>query len=1257
MRKFFLLFFLLIHLISFGQNCSIEVSTNIVCVGNTLLFSLKYDAGFVPVTYNWNFGPGQGTSLQSTPVHQYNNRGVFTPAVTVVFSNSSTCTVNGPPIKVMDNPKANFNITTSTVQCFKNNQLCVTDNSTVGLDNAPFKSRLFYFGDGDFDTTHPSSGSNICHNYTNPLGGLYTLVLEVTDTNNCMDRVQMNEVLTIWAKIQDIVFKTNYTVQCNKTPVLFNNTSKIPLSQVKSYKWDFGDGATATSPWTNFTHLYTQTGVFTAKLSIEDLNGCRDTFALNPAAVNLIIDSTIYLSRTASCYYANGFTIQSKNGAPSVVYWAFYKVGEPTRIDSLLNINYDSVHFDDCGLYQIRMYVKLGTCFTRTDTLVKVYGPKSVIETKMDPIGGSVQCEINDTVYFRQPPGDHSCFYQNADRYRLWDFDDPWALPCTTDTKSGINVNVNCRYSKDSIPVKHFYTPGKEGCYFPKLILKDAILGCSDTSTAALKLTQPDAGWDSTITPPRRGLHWTGNACLLSNIHFYLDETLPLCGRERAWVMQDSACPNATWIPIDTLVNWFDLTYSTTCNPQGWVTVGLIIKNGKDKNGNPCYDTAWYHHFFKLLPLEPTFSAVRINTGCGPWIIKLTMMDSIQDSLTRVLFNINNEYNIVMDYGPTDSVIPSQYITFTKPGIKRFIVQLTNTRGCDRVYSLSMYFGFMSSFQVSKETLCLSDTLNLTDGINYYFSTVPYWRDTSRANAGKEKIYWDIGDGTGFSKTGPLLKHKYNLPGNYQIRMVAVDSSGCRDTLVYPRLIKVVDVKAAIKPMSPRYLCAPQILSFVNLSKYIDSSANYGQNPYDSMKLFIWTFGDNKISSYLKNPLHDYTSNGNFPVKLYVETANGCKDSATIPIFIDGPKPSFDIITDTVGCAPFSVTFKNTTGYQLINWIWLFRDQNNTQANTMKDTNVTFVYTKGGIYKIYMVGEDTLFNPLTNQIKSCKAVFPDSINVNAPIRRVRVIDPLHADLLGPDSVCIHEEFILTAHSNTLVPAFNWVFDTLPKVQKLWPDTTFKYVYNSSGSYRVKLYPQTSNGICIDTSVKNITVTNVSADFRIDDTENPLLKFINQSTNATRYEWDFGHPRSGAKNYSVLENPTHSYAGDTGTFWVCLKSFNAQDCYDSICKRTLPTEMRLIIPNVFSPNGDDVNDAYDIDIIGHNLYSLVIYNRWGDVVFRGDADGIGNDGKNWNGKNGLGFEYPEGVYFFVFKYRMGNLNATKEVHGTITLIRN
>jgi PKD repeat protein len=269
MRKILLSAFVCLPILLWAQNCKIITATKKVCLGNTLLFNVTFDAGFTATSFAWNFGNG-ATNTQANPVYQYPARGKFVPTLTVTFSNATSCSITGDTIFVVDNPKADFNMSTALSQCFKNNESCMQDLSTPGIDNAPLVTRLFLFGDGSFYSPPQGGSTNICHNYTNPLGGVFNIVLEVTDANNCISRQEKTNHVTVFAKTQSISFRTTYNVQCNQTPVTFTNLSALPLSQLNSYQWDFGDGNKANSPWTNFVHTYTAAGEFIAKLSIED---------------------------------------------------------------------------------------------------------------------------------------------------------------------------------------------------------------------------------------------------------------------------------------------------------------------------------------------------------------------------------------------------------------------------------------------------------------------------------------------------------------------------------------------------------------------------------------------------------------------------------------------------------------------------------------------------------------------------------------------------------------------------------------------------------------------------------------------------------------------------------------------------------------------------------------------------------------------------------------------------------------------------
>jgi len=92
-----------------------------------------------------------------------------------------------------------------------------------------------------------------------------------------------------------------------------------------------------------------------------------------------------------------------------------------------------------------------------------------------------------------------------------------------------------------------------------------------------------------------------------------------------------------------------------------------------------------------------------------------------------------------------------------------------------------------------------------------------------------------------------------------------------------------------------------------------------------------------------------------------------------------------------------------------------------------------------------------------------------------------------------------------------------------------------------------------------------------------------------------------------------------------------------------------------IPEGFSPNGDNINDRFVIPEIAINYpnYNIEIYNRWGNMVFKGNASTPDWDGiSNKSGTLGDGV-LPVGVYFYILNYNDG---ATASEQGKLYLSR-
>jgi large repetitive protein len=110
----------------------------------------------------------------------------------------------------------------------------------------------------------------------------------------------------------------------------------------------------------------------------------------------------------------------------------------------------------------------------------------------------------------------------------------------------------------------------------------------------------------------------------------------------------------------------------------------------------------------------------------------------------------------------------------------------------------------------------------------------------------------------------------------------------------------------------------------------------------------------------------------------------------------------------------------------------------------------------------------------------------------------------------------------------------------------------------------------------------------------------------------------------------------------------------------ICKGVPLLITDLFIPKGFSPNGDNVNDAFKIDGLKTDEYvELIIFNRYGGVVYANDK----YDNK-WTGQSnqgvtviGAGQGLPDGTYFYCATIKKNGVNVeAKPRIGSLTLMR-
>ncbi len=144
----------------------------------------------------------------------------------------------------------------------------------------------------------------------------------------------------------------------------------------------------------------------------------------------------------------------------------------------------------------------------------------------------------------------------------------------------------------------------------------------------------------------------------------------------------------------------------------------------------------------------------------------------------------------------------------------------------------------------------------------------------------------------------------------------------------------------------------------------------------------------------------------------------------------------------------------------------------------------------------------------------------------------------------------------------------------------------------------------------------------------------------------RWTWEDGTTEVGNATMPRSYSPLLS-----GDFTIRLQVESPGPCYAE-ATLTFASEAcsGLLIPNVFTPNGDGINDLWNIQALGFSRYTLIVYDRWGREVFNNGGDMT----KLWNGTIN-GQPAPEGVYAYIFEGT--DLNGQKVTRaGTVTLLR-
>ena len=574
---------------------------------------------------------------------------------------------------------------------------------------------------------------------------------------------------------------------------------------------------------------------------------------------------------------------------------------------------------------------------------------------------------------------------------------------------------------------------------------------------------------------------------------------------------------------------------------------------------------------------------------------------------------------------------------------------------------------------------------------NYPNDTIKLWPNATKG--GKidtfyyERIYWDFESDGVIDYAGINPSHKFSTPGRFKVSMISRDTVGYYDTC-----FMFVDVVKPVANFTSKsiFQCSDPT-KFFDSSYIIDDCFVLTGTSCDQISVRHWWFGDNGFGpnawrSEVKDPLYPYRKNGWYRVQESILTAQGCVDTVRKDIFINGPRPRIKLLNDTLGCTPYTirvVTYPNDSGGTTTGATQIFSGRADGIGDNISTNNpdtFTITYNKEGVYYLRAIGWDKF------PANDCPPIHvPDTVDgVEKPIRII-VKDPYRVNVeVSKQQVCVGEIFQVWNFSNwdtttrirrdTITKYrmylynqdFTNIYDTLFKTNFI-QDTAWKYHLTSAGIYKIVLHStRMMEGMpqCASFDTTTVQARKAKAGLKIDELGMPKFHVWNESdsANASGYEWTIYDPDGEVRTKVIVpDNASQFYhlgpidfKNDTGEFKICIKAVtnNLLNCDDSVCKTVINNfQTEITIPNVFTPNADEVNDVFNIKIKGEELYELKIWNRWGGVVFEST-----DSQKMWNGRTqNTGAENPEGTYYYVFKYRLRG-KTDQLVRGTITLIR-
>jgi gliding motility-associated-like protein len=474
--------------------------------------------------------------------------------------------------------------------------------------------------------------------------------------------------------------------------------------------------------------------------------------------------------------------------------------------------------------------------------------------------------------------------------------------------------------------------------------------------------------------------------------------------------------------------------------------------------------------------------------------------------------------------------------------------------------------------------------------------------------SGGPVVRWEFGDGN-TSTDDPEATHKYDTAGDYRITLYT--GGDCPDTITIPVSIKYIDIGGLRDTIST---CGDEI---VELNPDGNPNLTYVWEPADKIE------GSNTVF----NPKARITEPTTFTVTISDPGIPNCDLIRTVHVVLPDP---IDLNTESVLelCKDTTVLF-TAFSESAVKYTW-------------KDADTGEILGEGDSLSIYLT--------VDRNIKVCvEDRFGCTLESQVNVRFFAVVYTLDGD----NPMCIGDTVNLCVSSPQEDRVVSWMWTPMDRIIGPVVNKCVRLSPPSTTTYTVRI---TYDDGCVVTGDYTLVVSDFDTPVECSASKDTILQ--NETIDLTvafdptyTYQWEPAN---------LVEDPTAASTKSlplTENVQFCVTVTNKDGCTRQCCvNETLVLDITcresVYLPNAFSPNGDGANDQLFFRIFSGFegvQVELMIYNRFGEQVFRTTDPSIGWDGM-YKGKM-----QPLGSYGYYLLVRCPDGEEVK-LQGNVSIIR-